>query len=372
MSNIGITGNKGLLGWHLNAFLLHFSDIHVIGADVETFSDINSLTNFASKCDVIVHFAGMNRGDDKELYETNVGITQDLIDACEKTGKHPHIIFASSTHISKGTPYGNSKLECSRRLAEWAKKTGAVFTNLILPNIFGEGGRPFYNSVASTFCYQIAKGESPSITEDNEIELLHAQSLAAKIFEFISEKKGGEFRLQGETEKVSSLLKEMSQIDSDYKNNLIPDLGKKIHLQLFNTYRSYLYPSYYPVKFNVLTDPRGSLFETIRVKTPGKSYVSRPKPGITRGNHYHFSNFERFIVLQGKAVIAIRKLLSDDVKVFEVSGETPCFVDIPTLHTHSLTNVGNKELLTLFWSGDIYKEGSTDTYTENVYKGDAT
>ena len=338
----------------------------MIGADEETFSDKDKLADFVSRCDVIVHFAGINRGDDGSLYETNIKITQDLIDACEKTGGHPHIIFSSSTHISKGTAYGNSKLECANRLSMWASKNGAIFTNLILPNIFGETGKPFYNSVVSTFCYQIAKGEKPEIIKDAEIEILHAQALAAKIYFFISEKKGGEFRLNGEVEKVSALLNGMLEIDEDYRNNLIPDLRKKIHLQLFNTYRSYLYPGYYPVKFDIKTDPRGSLFETIRSKTPGKTFVSTTKPGISRGNHYHFSNFERFIVLQGNAVIAIRKLLSDEVLKFEVDGKTPCFVDIPTLHTHSLTNVGDKELLTLFWSGEIYKEGSMDTYPQEV------
>ncbi len=341
----------------------------MIGADRETFSSVEALADFVSKCDTIVHFAGMNRGDDKVLFDTNVGITQALIDACEKTGNRPHIIFSSSTHISRGTSYGNSKLECSRRLSDWAKKSGALFTNLILPNIFGENGKPFYNGVVHTFCYQIAKGEPPSIIEDNEIELLHAQALAEKIFEFISEKKGGEFRLHGNSEKVSELLNEMKQIDLDYKNNLIPDLRKKIHLQLFNTYRSYLYPEHYPVRLNVITDDRGGLFETIRVKTPGKSFISSTKPGITRGNHYHFSNFERFIVLRGKAAIAIRKLLSSEVRTFEVDGRAPCFVDIPTLHTHSLTNTGNDELLTLFWSGEIYRERSADTYPEPVYIG---
>lgn len=369
MANIGITGYKGLLGWHLNVFLLHFPEITVIGAEVDTFSDNDKLTDFVSKCNTIVHFAGMNRGDDKILYETNVKITQDLIDACEKTGKTPHIIFSSSTHISKGTAYGNSKLECAKRLSEWAIRTGAIFTNLILPNIFGESGKPFYNSVISTFCYQIAKGEKPEIIEDSEIEILHAQDLAAKIYSFISDRKGGEFRISGEVEKVSALLKLMLEIDADYKNNLIPDLRIKIHLQLFNTYRSYLYPDHYPVKFNIITDSRGNLFETIRSKTSGKSFVSTTKPGISRGNHYHFSNFERFIVLRGKAVIAIRRLISDEIKTFKVDGENPCFIDIPTLHTHSLTNIGDKELLTLFWSGDIYKEGPMDTFQEDVNKG---
>ena len=369
MANIGVTGNKGLLGWHLNAFLVHFPDINVIGADVETFSDKDRLLDFVSKCDVIVHFAGMNRGDDRLLYDTNVKITQDLIDACEKIAKTPHIIFSSSVHISKGTAYGNSKLECSKRLAAWANKNGAIFTNLILPNIFGEMGKPFYNSVISTFCCQIAKGEKPEILEDKDMEILHAQTLAAKIYSFLSEKKGGEFRIKGEIERVSALLKLLLEIDSDYKNNLIPDLRIKMHLQLFNTYRSYLYPDHYPVKFSIITDSRGTLFETIRSKTSGKSFVSTTKPGISRGNHYHFSNFERFIVLRGKAHIAIRRLISNEIKTFEVDGEKPCFIDIPTIHTHSLTNIGDKELLTLFWSGDIYKEGPMDTFPEDVNKG---
>jgi UDP-2-acetamido-2,6-beta-L-arabino-hexul-4-ose reductase len=366
MINIGITGISGLLGWHLRAYLYSLKDINIRGATRATFENDAELIKFVSSCEVIVHFAGANRGEDKEILQTNTGLTDKLINAFKKNANKPHIIFASSTQIYKNTVYGNSKIECSKKLQIWAKNNNALFSNLILPNIFGECGKPFYNSVVSTFCYQIANNQIPEIKIDAEIEFLHAGEVARQVYEIITDKRTGKINFSGVTLKVSSLLKMIQNFAILYKDHLIPDLKEKFDLQLFNTYRSYLYPQHYPVSLQLNKDERGEVFETARSLSQGQSFISTTKAGVTRGNHYHLEKFERFLVLKGKAVIKIRRLFSNDINIFEVNGETPSFIDIPTLHTHSITNIDSKELVTFFWSNEIFNPDLPDTFLENV------
>ena len=161
--HIGITGINGLIGWHLRAFLHTQPEVEVSGADRSVWTSRDRLHRFVEGCDVIVHLAGMICGDVQELAETNRALTSSLIDALEQTGSRPQVLFASSTHIHRGTAYGQSKQACTDLWRRWAADNESSFTNLIIPNVFGEGGKPFYNSVVSTFCHQLAKGETTQV-----------------------------------------------------------------------------------------------------------------------------------------------------------------------------------------------------------------
>jgi UDP-2-acetamido-2,6-beta-L-arabino-hexul-4-ose reductase len=332
----------------------------------EAFNDGAQLVRDVSSCDVIVHFAGMNRGEDAELFNTNVKLTGQLIDALKKAGRAPHVVFSSSTQIYKNTVYGDSKIECSKRLKQWSEDHGAVFTNVVLPNIFGEGGKPFYNSVVSTFCHQIANQQQPQIKVDADIEFLHAGELAVKIYQIIQEKTKGDLRLAGHVIKVSDLLKKIQDFAAVYEGQMLPAIKDDFDQQLFNTYRYYLYPQFYPIFPQIKRDPRGEVFETVKSLGTGQCFISTTKPGITRGNHFHLYKFERFLVIKGTARIKIRKLFSSEAISFEVDGQRPGFIDIPTLHVHNITNTGADELITLFWSGEIFDPDSPDTFMEMV------
>lgn len=366
MMKIGITGISGLLGTHLHAFLHTLKDVEILGADRRVFSDVEGLESWVSSCDVLVHLAGMNRGEDSEVYDTNVRLADLLIKALTATGKTPQVVFSSSTQIDRHTAYGDSKIECSRRFQSWAQDRGAVFSNLILPNIFGEGGRPFYNSVVSTFCHQTARQEQPKIMVDADVEFLHAGALAEQIYRVIQKKEGGDIRLPGRSMKVSGLLNKIRAFADTYRDQIIPDVQDRFDLQLFNTYRSYLYPQAYPVFADVKKDNRGDVFETVKTLGPGQCFMSTTHPGITRGEHFHLHKLERFLVVKGQAKIRLRKLFFTDIHAFEVSGAHPCFIDIPTMHTHDITNTGREELITLFWSGEIFDPKAPDTFMEKV------
>lgn len=366
MMKVGITGIDGLIGWHLRSFLHGRKEIAVRGADKPEFASKELLVKFASSCDVIVHLAGMNRGGDAEVAGTNVALTEALLNACDAAGTRPHIIFSSSTHIRRGTPYGESKKKCAELIRAWASKNKTVFTNFILPNVFGESGKPFYNSAVSTFCFQLANGQKPGIITDSEMELLHAQRVAGKIFAVINKPVDGELTPPGHKIMVSGLLSTLRRLAESYSSHIIPDLGSELELDLFNTYRAYLFPEKVPVGIDVKRDARGYLFEAAKSRNAGQAFISSTGPGITRGNHYHLSKFERFLVIKGKARISVRRLFSRKAHEFLVDGDSPAYIDMPALHTHNITNIGDSELITMFWSDRLFDPADPDTYQETV------
>lgn len=361
---IGLTGAHGMLGTHVRGYFHGLTEYQVRPAGRKTFE--TGLEDFVRGCDVIIHLAGMNRGDEQEVARTNIALSQQLIDALEATGSTAHVLFSSSTHIERDTPYGASKREAARLLAEWAARKGGKFTNVILPGVYGEGGKPYYNSVVATFCYQMANGENPTPHGDSPIEQIHAQEVARHFEGIIHTGETGDVRVKGTEMTVFSLLETLQEMKALYDMHIIPDLREGYRRDLFNTYRSFLYPQRYPVVLTLHTDPRGSLFEAIKSPNGGQAFMSTTHPGITRGNHYHTRKVERFLVSGGEAEIKLRHLFGSEVQTFRVSGDRPSYVDIPTLHTHNITNVGTGTLLTLFWTNELFDPNNPDQYNEMV------
>jgi UDP-2-acetamido-2,6-beta-L-arabino-hexul-4-ose reductase len=358
---IAVTGASGLLGWHLRCRLASLPDTETLTDDRELFTDDARLTAFVGAADVIAHFAGMNRGPEAEIQATNVGLAEALVRALEQARVRPAVIFSSSIHIEGDSAYGQSKRQAGAILRAWAKRNGARFVNLVLPHVFGELGRPFYNSVVATFCHQLARGETPRVQQDATLSLLHAQDVADLVAELARSPAAGDIRPGGHAILVSELLAKLRDFAGEYAGGVVPNLEQPIDLALFNTYRSYLFPDRYPFDIPVREDARGCLFEAVKSPGGGQSFVSTTQPGMTRGNHYHRRKVERFLVIDGEAEIRIRRLFDECVVRYTVTGDGPQFVDMPTLHTHSITNIGNTQLLTLFWANEIFDPSRPDT-----------
>ena len=312
---VGITGANGLIGWHLRTWLFtHRPDIEVRLATRETFNDQGKLQHFVSDLDFIVHCAGANRGEDPIVEATNIELANQLSNACEamaqKGKRYPQIVFTNSTHVDRDTAYGRGKREAAHLLKNSAEMFGSGFANLILPHVFGEFGRPFYNSVVSTFCHQLAIGEKPEILVDGDLELIHAQVVAERCVDAIEKLDNGVRRIDGNHLKVSVLYNKLEYFSRSYFDQIIPDLIDSFDIELFNTFRSYLFPKYYPRTLTLHSDNRGSLFELIKSQRGGQAFLSTTIPGITRGNHYHTRKVERFLVVAGDAEIRLRKLFS--------------------------------------------------------------
>jgi len=366
MTTIAITGSGGFLGWHLRVHCHAKPEIKILQVDREGFRDPARFQQVIRQADAVVHLAGLNRGSDQDIECVNVELTKQLIAACRQTGARPHVLLANSTHQDRDTAYGRSKRACAGMLGAWASEAGTIFTDLVIPNVYGEGGRPFYNSVVATFCHQLASGEEPKIIQDGQLELVHAQRVSRAIVAAIAGRVSSQVRMEGERLSVSECLSKLQTFDRCYRAHLVPDLKADLNLDLFNTYRSFLYPRYYPVTLQLHSDARGHLFEAVKSLHGGQCFISTTKPGITRGNHYHTRKFERFLVLGGDAVIRIRKLLTRDIVEFKVSGTVPQYIDMPTFCTHDITNTGQAELTTLFWAHEIFDPQRSDTIRESV------
>ena len=366
MKTICVTGCEGLIGWHFRCFLQTLPNIKVIAVNRERFGDDSFLAQAIAESDAIAHFAAMNRGEDEQIYQTNLAIASRLTEALRATEFHGHVVYSSSTHIDSPTRYGQSKREAGEILQFWADQCEGTYTNLVLPHVFGEHGKPFYNSVVSTFAYQIAHGETPTVTGDAQLHLLHAGDVAKIVMQAIEAKQNEMVRPEGRPLTVSQLKQMLEEIAQRYSSGTLPQLDDPFVRRVFNTYRSYIDNEARPIDLQMHTDPRGSLFEAVRSDGQGQTFLSTTKPGITRGNHYHLEKVERFLVVQGQAKIRLRKVFTDEVQTYDVCGSRPQAIDIPTLHTHNITNVGDGPLMTLFWSADLFDPQAPDTYPMEV------
>lgn len=239
--------------------------------------------------------------------------------------------------------------------------------DLILPNIFGEGCRPDYNSFVATFCQRLATGGNPVVDVDRDVELLHAQVAAKELITAAQGVGSGTYRPRGKQHRVSEVLARLQSISATYATGQLPDLSDPFTLSLFNTYRFYLYPTQVMRPLTAHSDSRGSFVEAVQLLGGGGQLsFSTTNPKITRGNHFHLCKFERFVVVAGQATISIRPIQRSTISTFEVSGNHPAFVDIPTLHTHNITNTSSAELLTLFWANELFDPANPDTFSEAV------
>jgi len=369
---IGITGQNGFIGNHLyNTLGLFPEEFERIEFKRDFFENNQYLDAFVTKCDVIVHLAALNRHEsDQVLHDTNVNLTVKLVDALKRTNSQAHVLISSSTQEDRDNLYGKSKKTGRKTLVEWAKVNGGKATGLIIPNVFGAFGKPFYNSFVATFCYQLTHGETPSIANDGEVKLIYVQELIDIIIKVIRSNEGvAELLIEPTaTKKVSEVLTLLQEYKAKYfDGGEIPAIHNTFEYNLFNTYRTYInQATHFPVKFTQHTDPRGAFVEVIRLGIGGQCSFSTTIPGITRGNHYHTRKIERFAVIKGKALIQLRKINTDDVMDFYLDGNEPSYVDMPIWYTHNIKNIGEEELYTIFWINEPFNPEDADTYFETV------
>jgi UDP-2-acetamido-2,6-beta-L-arabino-hexul-4-ose reductase len=369
---IGITGQQGFLGQHLyNALGLFPDEFERIDFKRSFFEDIKELTSFVAQCDVIVHLAAMNRHNDPNIiYQTNIGLVNKLIAALEQSASKAHVLFSSSSQEENDNLYGKSKKEGRRLLIDWASNSGGKFTGMIIPNVFGPFGQPYYNSFIATFSHQLNHHEQPKIDTDGQVKLIYVGDLVKRILDEIRTAYGKNLQVIPYTDqyKVSEVLSLLESYKMLYvESGIIPEVKNVFELNLFNTFRSYInLTEHFPVKFVQHKDSRGSFVEIVRLKMGGQVSFSVTLPGVTRGNHYHTRKIERFAVIKGKALIQLRKIGTNEVLEFYLDGNEPAYVDMPIWYTHNIKNIGEEELYTNFWINEFFDANDADTYFENV------
>ena len=371
-----VTGAAGFLGWHTRTrLLLTRPDWEVVPVGRAEWPRLRELLAGA---DAVLHLAGYNRGEEDDLERGNVALATDLTDALDAAEITPTVVYAGSTYVDAGhwgvdSPYAAGKRVAGDALRAWGARTGGLVREVRLPGLFGEHGRPEYNSFVATFAHRIAHGREPSIVGDRELPLLHVQDAAEALLAAVESDRDVEEVTwpQGRPILISEVARRFAAMHATYAPvGEIPALADSFDVALFNTLRAAMWPDAYPLRPTPRSDERGTLVETIRVHGgTGQAFVSSTNPGFTRGDHVHLHKIERFQVLAGTGLIRLRRTLTDEVLEFRCTGDEPAVVDMPTLWTHSIENVGDTELVTAFWTNELLDPEHPDTYPLPVLTG---
>lgn len=374
MKKVLVTGSEGFLGRNLCVALERCEDVEVLRFDVQNTEQ--ELRQYVGSVDFIFHLAGVNRPkNENEFVEGNADLTRLLCEVAEKQDSHAPILLSSSTQAEGDNAYGSSKKAAEDALVDYSTRTGVPILIYRFPNLFGKWSRPNYNSVVSTFCYNVTHDLPIQVNDPaHTVTFVYVDDV---VDECLRQMRSSEDREQRSeryyyeiTETYSVSLGHLSGLIKSFRavrdGEAMPDLSDSFTKKLYATFLSY-YESgafAYPAKMN--TDNRGWLFELIKSEQFGQIFVSKTHPGITRGNHGHDTKVEKFCVIQGEGIIRFRHIVTNEIVEYEVSGENIQIVDIPPGYTHSIENIGEMEMITLFWANEIFNPENPDTYYEEV------
>ena len=359
-----VTGASGFVGRNLCVELARRSDLELQRFDVDSPQD--ALEPGLAEAEIIYHLAGVNRPKTvDEFHEGNAELTRRICARLVALGRKPKLVLTSSIQATLDNPYGASKRAAEECLRDYAEKTGAPAVVYRLKNLFGKWCRPNYNSVTATFCHNLANGIPIQISDpSNRVDLTYVDDVVAAFMTELDDARPG-FRLGEDLPSHTISLGDLAKLVTGFRDSrttlLLPDVSRVFERALYATYLSYLPTDRFDYQLPINTDARGSLAEFIKQPTIGQVFISRTKPGITRGNHFHHTKVEKFLVVEGEAIIRFRLIEGDEVLTYRVSGDAYRVLDIPPGYTHSIENVGPGELVTLFWSSQVFDPARPDT-----------
>lgn len=361
-----ITGANGFVGKNLVAELNNQGYKNLYLYDVD--SDHELLNEYTKTCEFVFHLAGVNRPqDDEEFMRGNFGFTSKLLTLLEKHQNKAPILVTSSIQAQKDNAYGKSKKAGEDLIFKYGKENGVQTMIYRLPNLFGKWSRPNYNSVVATFCHNIARDIDIQI-HDREAQLTLCY-IDDVLDEFMRALKGNALQnglFYDVDVKHSIKLGDLGDIIMSFRssreNLYVPNMGSELERKLYSTYLSYLEEDGFAYNLNMHEDERGSFTEMLRTDERGQVSVNVSKPGITKGNHWHHSKNEKFLVVKGKGLIRFRKIGTDKVIEYSVSDSNLQVVDIPTGYTHSIVNIGDEDMVTVMWASECFDPEKPDTY----------
>ncbi|MBI4508411.1 MAG: SDR family oxidoreductase [Deltaproteobacteria bacterium] len=371
-THVIVTGSAGFIGRNLREWLGRRKDVIVTPYDLGTSPEV--LDRALLEVDVVFHLAGVNRPPNPEDFEAgNVGSVRDLVRRMEPHGRKPLVVLCSSIQALLDNPYGRSKLRAEETLQAWASRCGASVAIFRLPNVFGKWCRPNYNSAVATFCHNIARGLPITVTDrERELNLAYIDDVARTFLGFVDSPRlpGARFHEMSPIHHASlGQIVDLLYGFKESRNSIeLPDFGDPFVKCLYATYLSYLPENDFAYALAKKEDARGVLAELFRGPSIGQVFVSRTKPGLTRGNHYHDTKTEKFCVLEGEALIRFRRIDGEEVLNYRVSGQELRVVDIPPGYTHSIENVGTTEMVVLFWASERFDPAQPDTCYLEVLK----
>ena len=361
-----VTGAKGFIGKNLVYALRNHGYNDIDEFDVDTNPEL--LTESCKKCDFVFHLAGVNRPKNVDEFKTgNNGFTEDLLNRLKVNAKKCPVVYASSIQAELSNPYGQSKKEAEQSILRYADETGAKTLIYRLPNVFGKWCKPNYNSVIATFCYNIAN-DLPIAINDGEtaMNLVYIDDLTAELLGAINgnEHRNREFCFvpMSYTAKLAVIADIINGFALCRDDLSVPNHSDDFVRKIYSTYLSYLPKEKFKYPLDMHRDSRGSFTEFIRTPERGQLSVNISKPGIIKGNHWHNSKNEKFLVVSGKGVVRFRMPDSKEVIQIEVSGDKLEVVEIPPGYTHSIENTGDTDMVTLMWANEPFDPENHDTY----------
>jgi len=366
-----VTGAKGFIGKNLVVALKRRPDVDIIEYDLGTQAGL--LEEGLNKADVIYHLAGVNRPLRVEEFRSgNFDLTQKVCDGLRQLDRKPLLVLSSSTQAALDNPYGLSKHQAEEAVFDFGRKTGASVFVFRLHGVFGKWCRPNYNSVVATFCHNIAHDLPIAISDPTrEIELGYVDDVVRAFIGVMDGRlpvSDGKYFLVKPTYRITlGALAETIQGFRESRVSLaLPDVGNPFIRVLYSTYVSYLPTDSFAYTLNQRADPRGELAELLKSPRIGQIFTSRTRSGFMRGNHYHDSKVEKFVVMEGDALIRFRHILGEDIIEYPVSGREFRVVDIPPGYTHSIENIGQNDLIVLFWAAEIFDPDIPDAFGMTV------
>ncbi|KAF2785084.1 capsular biosynthesis protein [Clostridium perfringens] len=380
MKKILVTGSSGFIGKNVVVTLRELNLYEIITIDKNNTEE--ELDKAILDSDFIIHLAGINRPKDiNEFYEGNSGLTEKIIRCIEKNNKKIPILITSSIQANLDNDYGISKKQSEEALIEYSNKNNINIYIFRLPNVFGKWCKPNYNSAVATFCYNIANGLEVWINDPNiELNLVYIDDVVNSILdcikEFTNKNKAGNdkeknfeqidryyYRVKKSYKRTLGSIVDSINMFKNMRNSLIiPDFSDSFNKALYSTYLTYLKNDNFSYYLDKKEDKRGWLVELVKSKQFGQMFVSKTYKGVTRGDHWHHTKTEKFTVIQGKANIRFRKIDEDNIIEYIVDGENPEVLDIPPGYTHSIENIGEEEVITLFWANEMFDSNNPDTY----------
>jgi len=361
-----VTGSNGFMGKNLLERLSRME-----GIEIDTFSredDMGSLESKVLDADFIFHLAGVNRPEEpQEFYEGNRDLIERVVTAAQKSTKQIPVLMTSSIQVERDNDYGKSKREGEILLESYAKETGAVIYIYRLPNVFGKWSRPNYNTVIATWCHNITHDLPIQVNDEKvELDLLYIDDVVEHFVRHLDE-NGKEGVVYGEVSPIyRKSLGEIHALLQAFKESreslVIPRVGRGFERALYATYLSFLPTDKFSYELKGYKDERGTFYEFVKTLDSGQFSISTTAPGITRGNHYHNTKNEKFLVIKGEASIKHRQIHGDEVIEYKVSDKKMEVVEMIPGYTHDITNTGDTEMVLLLWANEMFDRENPDTY----------
>jgi UDP-2-acetamido-2,6-beta-L-arabino-hexul-4-ose reductase len=361
-----VTGAKGFIGTHLVTVLENRKNQIIYPYDIDT--DPALLDTYCRDVDIVFHLAGVNRPKNQTEYMIgNYGFTSTLLDTLKKYNNNAPVLLSSSIQASLDNPYGKSKKAGEDLLFNYGEETGAKVVVYRFPNVFGKWCRTNYNSAIATFCHNIAHDLPITINDPSVVmNLVYIDDVIEELIRALDGKETLNHGY-GEVPVVHTInLGNVADLLYTFKESRgtlsVPDMSDTFAKKLYSTFLSYLPENQFNYPLTTHKDLRGSFTEFLKTPESGQVSVNISKPGIVKGNHWHHTKTEKFLVVSGKGIIRFRKVGSKEILEYRVNGDRLEVVDIPPGYTHNIENLGETDMVTIMWANENFDPEHPDTY----------